>query len=113
MNVNGQNLSMTRGDSETITVALYDLNETQVPFNTGDTVYFTIKSHPSQTEKILQKIITIFNSGSAIIEIVPNDTKSLPFRKYIYDIQLTRADTTVTTIIPTSIFEILEEVTYE
>lgn len=113
MKIDGQNISMTRGDSETITVAMFNEDGTPHPFVTGDKIYFTVKEFATHTDKIMQKVITVFDSGNAIIEITPNDTKLLPFKSFVYDIQLTRSNLTVTTIVPISNFEILKEVTHE
>lgn len=113
MKVSGTDLSMIRGDSESIVLSLKK-DGNIIPFNQGDTVYFTVKES-SATEKIaLQKIITEFNEdGTCIIEIEPEDTKRLSFRSYVYDIQLTDSNGRVTTIIPCSKFVITEEVTYD
>lgn len=111
MEINETNISMIRGDSETITVYCEDNNGAKVNFETGDTIYLTVKQSVNSERKILQKIITEFVNGEAIIEIFPEDTKDFSFRAYVYDIQLTRADGTVTTIIPPSDFVIEGEVT--
>lgn len=113
MKINGTNISMIRGDSETITVQCKDSFGDYILFETGDTIYFTIKENVSTTTKLLQKIITVFIDGAAIIEINPLDTKELKFKEYYYDIQLTRADGSITTIISPSKFRIEGEVTYE
>ena len=113
MKVNGTDLAMIRGDSESITLSLKD-GGAAIPFVTGDTVYFTVKRSPIVDEIALQKIVTEFNEdGNCIIEIAPNDTKDLEFGSYAYDIQLNRLDGTVTTIVPCSKFAILQEVTYD
>ena len=113
LKVSGTDLSMIRGDSESIILSLKK-DEDMIPFKQGDTVYFTVKQSYS-TEKItLQKIITEFDEdGNCIIEIEPEDTKKLSFRSYVYDIQLTDSNGRVTTIIPCSKFVITEEVTYD
>lgn len=113
MKVDGTDLAMIRGDSESITLSLKD-GEAVVPFVTGDTVYFTVKRSAIVDEIVLQKIVTEFNEdGNCIIEIAPDDTKDLEFRSYVYDIQLNRFDGTVTTIVPCSKFTVLQEVTYD
>lgn len=113
MKVNGTDLAMIRGDSESITLSLKD-GEAVTSFVPGDTVYFTVKRSSTVDEKALQKTITEFNEdGNCIIEIAPNDTKDLEFRSYVYDIQLNRFDGTVTTIVPCSKFAVLREVTYD
>jgi len=113
MKVDGKNMSMIRGDSESITVSCSDTNGNIIPLISGDKIYFTVKEDEYRTEKIFQKIITEFTDGKAIINILPTDTKDLKFKTYKYDVQLNRGDGYVKTIIPVSNFTILSEVTYD
>ena len=98
-------ITMTRGDSESITVRCSE------PFVSGDTVYFTVRED-AESPVSLQKVITEFPDGEAVIGIYPQDTESMDFGEYVYDIQVTRADGTVTTLIVPSKFKLNEEVTY-
>lgn len=108
MTVTGTNLAMTRGDTESITVSLKgDV------FSAGDKVEFTVRKQPEHPVKIIHKIVTEFEAGKAIIKLYPEDTQKLPFMQYIYDVQLTRADGAVYTIIKPSKFGILPEVSYD
>jgi len=113
MKVKGKDITMIRGDSEVMTVSCVDTDGVAIPLVTGDIIYFTVKQSTGTLTKELQKVITEFTDGKAIIEIIPSDTKLLNFRQYVYDIQLTKANGTVTTIIPSSKFTIEPEVTYE
>lgn len=113
MKIINTDVYMTRGDSESFTVSCQKANGAKVDFVEGDTLYFTVKYSVNNEKKEFQKVITDFVDGGAIIEIKPEDTKDMSFRKYVYDIQLTRADGTVTTIITPSAFVVEEEVTYE
>ena len=113
MIIYGTNLSMTRGDSQSIIVSVIDKDGNKVPLITGDVIYLTVKRRVNTEEKVLQKVITQFEDGNATIEITPDDTKDIPFKTYVYDIQLNRVDGTVSTIIPPSKFTIGGEVTYE
>lgn len=107
MTVNGTNISMTRGDSESIRVSLS--NST---FSPGDKVELTVRREPTHPTKLIHKTVTEFEDGKAVIRIQPEDTGAIPFGSYVYDIQLTRADGTVYTIIKPSTFSVLTEVTY-
>lgn len=107
MIISGQNLSMTRGDSESLTVSCG-----VVPFADGDSVEFTVRRYASSDRKLIYKRVTEFEDGKAVIAITPEDTAGLEFGPKIYDIQLTRADGTVTTIIKPHTFHITEEVSY-
>lgn len=112
MKVIGTNIYMTRGDSETITVSLRQ-EGAEIPLVEGDTIYFTVKTNSQTEDKVIQKVVTTFDDGKAIISILPEDTKYLPFTTFVYDVQLTRADGSVITIIKPSEFVVEEEVTYE
>ena len=59
-----------------------------------------------------QKEVTSFEDGKAVIAIEPTDTGSMEFGKYVYDIQVTRASGTVTTLVKPSTFTLEPEVTY-
>lgn len=105
MTVNGTKLAMTRGDSESIQVTCSEL------FHPGDEIILTVRQSP-EDPIVLQKTVTEFPGGEAFIGIDPQDTAGLDFGDYVYDIQWTRADGTVTTVIEPSRFRLKEEVTY-
>jgi hypothetical protein len=113
MEIQGYNISMIRGDTETIKVSCKNNKGESIPFEYGDILYFTVKESVNTERKEIQKVITEFSEGIAYINITPDDTKSMGFRNHYYDIQLTRADGTVKTIIPPSIFTVKGEVTYD
>ena len=98
------NIPMTRGDSESITVRCSEA------FVNGDAVYFTVRED-AESPIVLQKTVTEFEDG-AVIGLAPADTEPMDFGEYVYDIQVTRADGTVTTLVKPSKFKLLEEVTY-
>lgn len=110
MNIDSKNnISMTRGDSETITVSCKDR-----PFVEGDVIAFTVrKGVKNQVKNIAKKVTTFDENGKAIIEIKPEDTAGMDFTTYKYDIQLTAEDGTVSTIIKPADFTLTEEVSYE
>ncbi|MEL7659632.1 hypothetical protein [Acetobacterium wieringae] len=110
MKVSGNTITMINGDSETISVSAIDVTGASAAFMPGDTVYFTVKKYTSDTTPTIQKIITEFSDGEAIVELFPEDTIDIP-GGYIYDIQLNRADGSVTTIIEPSQFLVERGVT--
>lgn len=113
MQVKGFNLLMPRGDTAGLWV---DVSQMEISLEEGDKVYFTVKESTLKTEKLLQKIVTVFEDGKAHIVINPADTKDLAFGTYVYDIQITFGSGMVKTITPTkptALFTILPEVTYE
>lgn len=114
MIIKGNEISMIRGDSETIQVSCRDMNDEKIKFISGDRVYMTVKESIHTSEKLFQKVIETFTEdGDAIIEINPEDTKNMCFDTYVYDVQFVKADGKVTTIIPPNKFTILGEVTYD
>ena len=113
MEIQGYNISIIRGDTEAIKVSCKDAQGVDVPLEDGDTLYFTVKASVDTEKKEIQKVITEFPDGIAYIDISPADTKIMGFGSYYYDIQLTREDGTVKTIIPPSKFTVKKEVTYE
>ena len=108
---NGTELSMVRGDTEEILVGMKEKDGEAIAFIDGDTVYFTIKTSIYTDVKSLQKVVTTFDDGKALILIDANDTKSKEYGLYRYDIQLSRANGKVTTLVEDSPFIIKGEVT--
>lgn len=109
----GKNMEMTRGDTEIITVSCL-ANGIDMPLQIGDIVYFTVKETINSSSNAFQVKVTEFTTeGKAEIKIKPENTKNLKFRTYVYDVQITKADGTVTTIITPHEFKIGAEVTNE
>ena len=106
MIINGTELSMYRGDTENITVEIDG-----VVLDTGDTIYFTVKKSIYTNVKSLQKVITTFTNGKALISLDPADTDELEYGTYAYDIQWTKADNSVITLLQSNI-TLLGEVTW-
>lgn len=113
MKIEGTNIRMTRGDSEAIKVTVKDTLGNIIPLITGDTVYFTVRENLLNPTKIIEKVITDFDDGKAVINIHPQDTNNLRFSTYVYDIQLNLGNSTVKTIIKPSAFKVLAEVTHD
>lgn len=117
MIINGINMIMTKGDSESLTVKAQDTYGNPVLLGLGDIVYFTVKTDPAKIGKSFQKIVTEFFDGLAEIHIRPEDTKNLKPGPYYYDIQVNFANGEVKTIIPqpgqSAKLFIAQEVTYE
>ena len=113
MRVIGTDIMMIRGDTEALRVSVQSANRDKLFLSEGDVVYFTVKLSPKTEDKLIQKVITEFQNGDAIIKIDPKDTKDFDFKTYYYDIQLTRKNGDVKTIVPMSRFEMEEEITFE
>ena len=113
MRINGTDIYITRGDSETFEFRLED-HETgeQIDLIPGDLVYFTVKASTQTSTKLIQIPVTEFDDGQARIHITPADTKDLKYHTYVYDIQVEKQGN-VSTVIKPSKFVVEEEVTYE
>ena len=98
-------ISMTRGDTAILHVDLAYPDGTPYDLQEGDVVRFTVRKNPGAGDKLIEK------TGLEII-IDPADTAKMPFGKYAYDIEVTRENGIVDTVIPPTLFELCEEVTY-
>ena len=113
MDVSGTNISMIRGDAEAMEISIEDKNGVPIPLVAGDIIYFTVKESTETTEKILQKVIIDFPAGKGLITIHPADTRNLEAKIYTYDVQRSKANGDVRTVVPPSQFMIRGDVTYE
>lgn len=112
MKIQNTNMEMIRGDSESITLFMTDANGGSIPFEFGDTVYFTVKPRAGVDTITIQKIMTAFDQdGKVVIDILPEDTRALRAAEYVYDVLLMKANGRVTTIVHPSKFVIVAGVT--
>ena len=102
------NITLTRGDSASISVTLKNPDGTDYNLQSGDELLFTVKYNCITEDIIIQKDI----STDAIINLIPSDTKDLLYGEYFYDVQLTRANGSVNTVIPPRDFIVAKEVTF-
>ena len=107
MTISGTNISMTRGDTETLTVRCSE------PFVPGDTVYMTVRQDTDSPVALQIQVSAFGPNGDAVIVIAHEDTGAMEFGDYRYDIQVTRADGRVTTLVKPSRFTLEEEITYD
>lgn len=90
-----QNISLTRGDTGIFHIILQNKDGEAYTPQEGDSLRFALgKSWGKDT--ILTKQIPL---DSCVLELLPEDTKSLDFKKYKYDIEFTNAAGQVSTIL--------------
>lgn len=102
-----QNLSMVRGDSASFNIELVDYTEDLA------SAYLTIRKgfeEPIIVQKSLGDGISKIETGLYVVRIAPEDTASLVFGKYFYDVQI-GTDSDVFTILR-GIVQIEPDVTY-
>lgn len=105
--VNGNTITMTRGDTLRVKVGISVDGEEYIPVE-NDVVRFALKHETLNAKKTdfadANPLITKTIPGDTLIlELEPNDTKRLGFGKYAYDIQITFSDGTVSTFISDSL----------
>lgn len=100
-------ISITRGDSGEINVILTYISGEAYEMQSGDTLQLTVREKIGAEDTEISKTVT----GDNVIELTPSDTKTLPYGRYVYDIQLTTEAGKVYTVIPPAGFYVCEEVT--
>lgn len=103
VSVEGNKITMTRGDTLRVKVGITIDDEPYTP-ELLDVVRFALKHsdlNPQKTEyKDAEPLITkTIPNETMILELEPSDTKSLGFGKYDYDVQITFEDGSVSTFI--------------
>lgn len=106
---NNFNITMTRGDTFARTLVLTKNDAPYVP-QEGDVIRFAMaqvyKDKPGY-ELLLEKVIP---NDTLLWKIEPNETSSLAYGNYKYDLQITYADGTVETFANKKKLTLTEEV---
>ena len=100
-------IRMTRGDTATMLVSVFDLDEKPYEIKPTDTVTFTVRT---DAESAIALQLTA--DEQHYITILPEHTAELEPDIYVYDVQLTTEDGYNYTIIPRTYFILTEEITY-
>lgn len=106
LSINGNNISLTRGDTAFLTVELQNQDGTPYSPQTGDILRFALKKTYNAADCIILKPISM---ETMTLELEPSDTKQQKFGSYVYDIEFTDAAGHVYTPIVAT-FNITEEV---
>lgn len=105
--VTSNHIFMIRGDTVKLKIKFTDKIGKPLQLFPTDRVIFTLKRTSRDCDILLQRD---FTDGS--LQIDPDDTNFLDFGRYVYDVQLIRADGFVDTIVTPHQFNIMEEVNY-
>ena len=99
----GTKITMTRGDTLLLQVNIFQDDNEEYVCQPGDSVRFAARPaglNAAKTEYANNIVIDKpIPTDSLMLQLEPADTKQLPFGKYVYDIELTKADGTVDTFI--------------
>lgn len=93
--IKNNRISLTRGDSFIAHISMTRNGEAYIP-TAEDSIRFAMKRNYSEAEPLLIKNIP---SNTQILQLDPEDTRSLPFGKYVYDIEITFENGVVDTFI--------------
>ena len=106
-------MELVRGDTGHYNFTRKD-NEGHAILTTPLAIYFTVKESYDADDFVIQKTLndmTMDESGKWHFTLLPSDTETLPFDKYVYDIEVTASANEVNTIAKGS-FELLKEATW-
>lgn len=96
VSINGNNIYLTRGDTFRVKLDIKDNEGNEYTPVNGDAIRIAVKKRYSDATPCIVKEIPI---ETLEIHLLPNETKELESREYVYDIQITMADGTVDTFI--------------
>lgn len=105
--VNGNKVTMTRGDTLRLKVGIVVDDEDYTP-SENDVVRFALKHSELNADKTDYTdkeplVLKTIPNDTLILELEPSDTKTLGFGKYDYDVEITFEDGTVDTFISDTI----------
>lgn len=102
-------ITLTRGDTLKAQISITDKDGNPYEIQPGDSVRFAMKRSydDPDSEVLIEKDIP---TNTLILKLDPEDTKTLPFGNYVYDIQLTNIAGEVDTFITKATLVLTEEV---
>lgn len=98
----GKTITLTRGDTLRTIVGIKGYTPCE-----DDEIRFAMAADYDCTNVLVEKCIP-WDTMELVLN--PEDTKSFPYGKYVYDIQITLSDGTVDTFISKGIIKLTEEV---
>lgn len=108
-------MKIIRGDSggfEFTILEVVDGVETPYILEEGDVVTFTVKCSTRDKDAVMQKTGFQTDESTVYFAIAPEDTEALRYGNYTFDIQFSKEDGYVDTLIPPTPFTVAEEVTF-
>ena len=112
--IDGTKITLTRGDSFYAELELKRGSDTYTPA-TGDKIRFAMKRkylNDDQTDflDVRPLVLKSVPTDTMILKLDPEDTKSLGFGEYVYDLQIEFANGDVDTFIASAPFILAKEV---
>lgn len=86
-------IAMCRGDAETISFTINDVDDGEPIQFVPDNIYFTVKKYADDHDPVIQKTLesgSIQYEGDGVyrFDISPSDTNDLKIGKYAFDIEI-------------------------
>ena len=104
-----------RGDTHVINLGVTDRNGNPYAPAAEDLITMTVRANDHRGDIVLQKRSgdgdVLLQAGGWKIVIQPSDTALLPYKNYVYDIELDMSGV-IQTVIPLNNFVLDKEVTY-
>lgn len=107
VSIKNNRITMTRGDTCRMKINLSDADGGTYTPQEGDEIRFAAKKTYADEEPVIFKTVPL---DTMTLELAPEDTKSLDFGTYVYDMQITMADGTVNTFVTKGYLKLDEEV---
>ena len=104
------NIQLTRGDTARFEIDIVNMIDNLAYVMADDDILrFSVKRSTNDKDFIIHKEL----QGQNVVYINPDDTNSLSFGKYVYDVEVTTSGGDVYTVIPPSKFTLTPEVTWQ
>lgn len=104
-------LNVPRGTSLSLGIQIQQNDGSPYSVQSGDAVYFAVKKDVNGDACINKTAAYNAESNCFVVKLEPEDTSSLPFGRYWYDIGLQTEEGDFYTVIPATYFNILYAVT--
>lgn len=104
------NIQLTRGDTARFEIDIVNMIDNSAYVMADDDILrFSVKRSTNDKDFVIHKEL----QGQNVVYINPDDTNSLSFGKYVYDVEVTTGGGDVYTVIPPSKFTLTPEVTWQ
>ena len=104
--IQGTTITLTRGDSLYVQLALKKAGQTYTP-EQGDVIRFGIKQNVFDTEYQIEKVVP---NDTLILHLAPEDTNTMQFGTFVYDLEMDYADGDIDTFVNDASFVLVPEV---
>lgn len=110
--IDGYDISMTRGDTVSVTFNFFNHDDTEYILSDNDNVVFSVKRNVIDNTHVINKTYNNSGESQVMVTLDHNDTIDLEYGSYLYDICIINNDTYITPV-PLSKLTLLKEVNYE